>query len=239
MLTEPAFAQIYDRYQRKVFRFFLKRILNHETARELTQEVFVKLWKNGEGQIVPSDGISIETRLFTIAGSILIDHLRRRAHERKRLSGLVHKMNSDPSLANTSPQFGPRSNWETRIKAVSGGGMAAIVDAVMGRFFSPETLAKDADAKSVKSVFLATNPLGYLGCCAAIRDFDSRGSLRDIRVPTLVIVGDRDVSTPWEGNGEVLASDIPGARVVRLPATHISNIECPRPFTMALLEFLR
>jgi 3-oxoadipate enol-lactonase len=152
-------------------------------------------------------------------------------HAPERLTRLV--------LANTSPQFGPRSNWETRMKAVSNGGMAAIVDAVMGRFFSPETLAKDADAKSVKSVFLATDPLGYLGCCAAIRDFDSRGSLRDIRVPTLVIAGDRDVSTPWEGNGEVLARDIPGARVVRLPATHISNIECPRAFTMALLEFLR
>jgi len=92
MLTEPAFAQIYDRYQKKVFRFFLKRIMNHETARELTQETFVKLWKSGG-----------EAHLFTIASSILIDHLRRRAHERKRLSGLANKINVDASPANTSP----------------------------------------------------------------------------------------------------------------------------------------
>jgi 3-oxoadipate enol-lactonase len=148
----------------------------------------------------------------------------------ERLTGLV--------LANTSPQFGPRSNWEARIKAVSDGGMTAIVDAVMGRFFSPETLAKDADAISVKSVFLGTDPVGYLGCCAAMRDFDSRNSLCDIRVPTLVIAGDRDLSTPWEGNGEPLVRDIPGARAVHLPSTHISNIECPSAFTTALLEFL-
>jgi 3-oxoadipate enol-lactonase len=151
-------------------------------------------------------------------------------HAPERLNRLV--------LANTSPQFGPRSNWEARMKAVSDGGMAAIVDVVMGRFFSPETLANDACAKAVKSVFLGTNPVGYLGCCAAIRDFDSRESLPQIRVPTLVIAGDRDVSTPWEGHGEVLVRGIPGARALRLPSTHISNIECPSAFTAALLEFL-
>ena len=149
----------------------------------------------------------------------------------ERLTGLV--------LANTSAQFGPRSNWETRMKAVTDGGMAAIVDVVMGRFFSPEVLATNVYAASVKSVFLGMDAAGYLGCCAAIRDFDSRGSLGKIRVPTLVIVGDRDVSTPWEGHGEVLTRDIPGARAVRLPAAHLSNIERPRWFTTALLEFLR
>jgi 3-oxoadipate enol-lactonase/4-carboxymuconolactone decarboxylase len=142
-------------------------------------------------------------------------------------------------LANTSPQFGPRSNWEIRMKAVSNGGMAAIADTVLGRFFSPEVLAKDAYASSVKSVLLAMDPLGYLNCCAALRDFDTRQSLSQIRMPTLLIVGDRDVSTPWAGHGEVLARDISGARVVRLPSAHLSNIERPRSFTSALLEFLR
>ena len=152
-------------------------------------------------------------------------------HAQERLAGLV--------LANTSPQFGPRNNWEARIKAVSDGGMAAIVDVVMGRFFSPEVLARDPYAASVKSIFLSTEPTGYLGCCAALRDFDAREALRKIRVPTLVIAGDRDASTPWEGHGEVLAHDIPGARVARLPSAHLSNIEQPRSFTSALLEFLR
>lgn len=99
MLTEQAFAKIYNEYQKKVFRFFLKRIFNHETARELTQEVFVKLWKAEAGIVL----IPLETRLFTIASSILIDHLRRQAHERKRLSGLANKINSDSSLTHTSP----------------------------------------------------------------------------------------------------------------------------------------
>jgi 3-oxoadipate enol-lactonase / 4-carboxymuconolactone decarboxylase len=142
-------------------------------------------------------------------------------------------------LANTSPKFGERSNWETRIKMVSEGGMAAIVAMAMHRFFSPQTLAQaNAYAEAVKSVLLGTDPVGYSGCCAALRDFDWRPKLRNIPVPTLLICGDHDVSTPWEGNGEILAREIPHARAVRLPAAHLSNVERPRSFLVALLEFL-
>lgn len=152
-------------------------------------------------------------------------------HSADRLTGLI--------LANTSPQFGPRSNWETRIKMVSEGGMKSIVDMAMQRFFSPQTLAQsEVCASNVRSVLSGTDPAGYMGCCAALRDVDNRELLRQIRVPTLVIAGERDISTPWDGHGEILAREIPGARAVRLPAAHLSNLERPRSFTMALLEFL-
>ena len=149
-----------------------------------------------------------------------------------RVTGLV--------LANTSPQFGPRANWEARIRTVLDKGMAAIADMAMERFFSAETLARgDVHANAVRSVLLGTDPVGYAGCCAALRDTDYTQLLREIRVPTLVIAGERDVSTPWAGYGEILARDIPGARVIHLRAAHLSNIERPRAFTMALLEFLQ
>ena len=45
-------------------------------------------------------------------------------------------------LANTSPQFGPRANWESRIQTASEKGMAGIAEMVMPRFFSSETLAR-------------------------------------------------------------------------------------------------
>jgi 3-oxoadipate enol-lactonase / 4-carboxymuconolactone decarboxylase len=148
-----------------------------------------------------------------------------------RVRGLV--------LANTSAKFGERSNWETRIKMVREGGMAAVVDLAMQRFFSPHTLLHSAAyASTVKSVLLGTDPAGYVGCCAALRDFDSRETLRAIHVPTLVISGDRDISTPWAGNGEVLAREIPNARSLQLPAAHLSNLERPRSFLAGLFEFL-
>jgi 3-oxoadipate enol-lactonase / 4-carboxymuconolactone decarboxylase len=142
-------------------------------------------------------------------------------------------------LANTSPQFGPRTNWETRIRVASEQGMAGLVDIVMPRMFSSETLARgDVYANNVRSVLLGTNPAGYAGCCAALRDVDHTRSLGKIRTPTLVIVGEHDVSTPWAGHGEILAREIPAARALHLAAAHLSNLERPRSFTTALLEFL-
>ena len=142
-------------------------------------------------------------------------------------------------LANTSPQFGPRTNWESRIRTVAEKGMAGLVDIVMPRFFSSDTLTRgDAYANAVRSVFLGTDPVGYTGCCAALRDVNHTSMLKQIRTPTLVIAGDHDVSTPWAGHGEILAREIPGAAVLRLDASHLSNLERPRSFTAALLDFL-
>jgi 3-oxoadipate enol-lactonase / 4-carboxymuconolactone decarboxylase len=152
-------------------------------------------------------------------------------HAADRLTRLV--------LANTSPQFGPRANWDARRKTVLDGGMAAVIDLVMQRFFSSETLSRgDVHAAGVRSVILGTKPIGYAGCCSALRDADHTQLLKEIRVPTLVIAGDRDVATPWSGHSEILAREIPNAQAVRLPAAHLSNIERPRSFTAALFSFL-
>jgi len=140
-------------------------------------------------------------------------------------------------LANASPQFGPPANWETRRTTVLRDGTAAIADLAMSRFFSPQQLGS-SEASSVRSVLLGTDRTGYAGCCAALRDFNHTASLPKIQVPTLVIAGDRDVSTPWTGHGDILAREIPGARSVQLPAAHLSNLERPRSFTAALLDFL-
>jgi 3-oxoadipate enol-lactonase / 4-carboxymuconolactone decarboxylase len=152
-------------------------------------------------------------------------------HAPERLTHLV--------LANTSPRFVPRANWEARISAVRENGMSAIVDVVMQRFFSADTLAREnPHAASIRSVLLGTDPVGYTGCCAALRDMDHTPLLSRINAPTLVIAGDRDVSTPWSGHGEKLAHEIPGAKAIHLPAAHLSNIEKPRSFIAALFEFL-
>ena len=127
-------------------------------------------------------------------------------------------------LANTSPHVPPKSNWDDRRRAVLEHGMSAIVDMAMGRFFSAETLAKNEPlVNTIRSTFLATNPTGYAGCCAAIREMDHTALLRKITAPTLVIAGDRDVSTPWSGHGEILAREIAGAKAVHL--AHCSHFQ--------------
>ena len=153
-------------------------------------------------------------------------------HAPERLTHLV--------LANTSPRFGTPEQWNSRIQAVRQGGMPAIVGLALGRFFSPEFLASSSpEVSSIRSVLLGTVPEGYVSCCAALRDFDSTAALEKIKTPTLVIVGDKDVSTPLSGNGDVLVRGISGANLVRLPVAHLSNLEAPRSFTAALIAFLQ
>jgi len=142
------------------------------------------------------------------------------------------------ALANTSPRLVDSGPMEQRRQRVLRDGMGAVAASVMGRFFLPESLAGLPAAASTRRTLLATNPIGYAGCCAAVRDMDHTGLLGAIRAPVLLIAGDRDQSTPWTGNGDVIAAAIPGARAVHLPTAHLSNLERPREFTAALLDFL-
>ena len=149
-----------------------------------------------------------------------------------RLTGLV--------LANTSPRNADPAAMEQRRQTVLASGIPAITEAVMGRFFTPESRAGgNPHVATTRRTLLACNPVGYAGCAAAVRDMDQTGTMRGIAVPTLVIGGELDQSTPWATNGAILAAAIPGARSALFPTAHLSNIECPDEFTAALLGFLK
>jgi 3-oxoadipate enol-lactonase/4-carboxymuconolactone decarboxylase len=152
-------------------------------------------------------------------------------HAASRLSHLV--------LANTSPRIADPPGMEARRQTVLAQGMPAVVETAMARFFGPELVDRNPPAvASARETFLSTNAIGYAGCCAALRDVDQTASLAGVRTPTLVIGGDADAPMPWDGHGAVLSREIPGAKAVRLPAAHISNIGAPRAFTRAVLDFL-
>lgn len=141
-------------------------------------------------------------------------------------------------LANTSAHP-DAARMEARRRAVLSGGMTPVAAEVMGRFFSPATLAAcPGVVADARRTLLATDPVGYAGCCAAVRDMDQRNELARIACPVLIIDGDRDLSLPWKTHGEVLACGIAGVRVVHLSAAHLSNLEAPRAFTAALFDFL-
>jgi 3-oxoadipate enol-lactonase / 4-carboxymuconolactone decarboxylase len=141
-------------------------------------------------------------------------------------------------LANTSPH--PDSaTMEARRKTVLSGGVGVVAETAMGRYFSPRLLASHAPAvDTARRTLVTTSPIGYAGSCAALRDMNMTADLPEIAVPVLVICGDLDVPMPWKGHSEVLATRIRNARVAHLHAAHLSNIEAPRSFSAALMEFL-
>jgi 3-oxoadipate enol-lactonase/4-carboxymuconolactone decarboxylase len=141
-------------------------------------------------------------------------------------------------LANTSPRPDAAA-METRRQTVLQSGMAAVAETVMARFFSPRLLRGSSPiVAGARRVLLATDPLGYAACCAAVRDTDFTAQLGNIKPHTMVMSGDLDVSLPWNGHSDALASRIRRPRVVHLKAAHLSNLERPRSFSAALHAFL-
>jgi 3-oxoadipate enol-lactonase len=141
-------------------------------------------------------------------------------------------------VANTGAKIGNADSWNGRIDAVRRDGMASIAPAVLSRWFSHASMAQPTPlVAKLRKTFEATSSDGYASACAAVRDLDLRRVVHRIHVPTLVITGSEDVSTP-PADGRFLAEHIRGARYVELEAPHLSNIQAASAFTQALLHFL-
>ena len=142
-------------------------------------------------------------------------------------------------LANTNYYYADKGPWSDRIRFIRDKGLAALVDANMERWFTkgfreraPQTMER------MTGMFLGCDLDGYIACVEAVRDMDFRASNPGVTTPTLVIVGSHDPATP-PSLGETIAQQIKGARLVALDAAHISNVEKPKAFTEAVLNFLQ
>ncbi len=144
-------------------------------------------------------------------------------------------------LSNTASHFPDKEMWRDRLEMAKGQGITAIAEASIRRWFTPGYLARKDTAPTIDWVrrFINETTLeGYLACSVAIRDMDFRAELPQIRVPTMVINGEKDPATLPE-YGELIAAKVPGAKLaVIADAAHLSNIEQPDAFTETLVGFL-
>jgi pimeloyl-ACP methyl ester carboxylesterase len=111
----------------------------------------------------------------------------------------------------------------------------------MARQRAPVLVTPEAPAELVQEladIMAEVRPAGYRAAAIALGNTDLTASLRNIRVPTLVIHGDCDRVVPLD-TGRQLAESIPGARLVIIPdAGHVANQERPLEFNAAVREFL-
>jgi 3-oxoadipate enol-lactonase len=141
-------------------------------------------------------------------------------------------------LANTGAQIGDASMWTTRIETVRRDGVRALADATMARWFTPEYRAARPEVVARFHETLArSDPGGYAGCCAALRDADLRVRASKVGCPALVVTGRHDPATP-PAQGRWLAAQIAGAQVVELDAAHLSNVERADEFNAVVSDFL-
>ncbi len=94
----------------------------------------------------------------------------------------------------------------------------------------------DEDLEKRRAWF--ATPQGYSAQLQAIFAWQSYDRLPQITAPTLVIHGANDRLVP-PGNGELIASRIPGARLVLIPgANHLFTTDQPELAHRAVIEFL-
>ncbi len=70
-----AFDELVDRYKHRLFRHIRRRVADPHNAEDLTQEVFLRLFRAARGGGY-SGRARVVTWLFTIAGNAVTDHLR-------------------------------------------------------------------------------------------------------------------------------------------------------------------
>lgn len=154
-------------------------------------------------------------------------------HAGNRLNHLV--------VANSAAKIGTEDGWRTRAALVREKGVAAMAELAAsspGRWFTDGFVAAQPQVvQRAQSWIAGIVPEGYAACCEALAQADLRADIARIAVPTLLIAGAADPVTTVV-DAQAMQAAIPGAQLVQLPASHLSNLEAPAEFDAALAAFV-
>ncbi len=129
--------------------------------------------------------------------------------------------------------------WQERIDAAITGGMQAVAESTLERWFTPDYLQQNRPGiDRIRQQILATPLAGYVGCSEAIRRLNYLDQLDAVETKTLIMVGADDPGTPVAAS-EAMHAQIKGSKLVVIPqAAHLSNIEQADTFNSHLMAFL-
>ena len=141
-------------------------------------------------------------------------------------------------LSNTGAKIGQPAMWDERIAAVKAGGIEALADGIMERWFSAP-FRKTDEFHAWRNMLVRQPAEGYVGCSAAISGTDFYAPTSGLRLPTLGIAGADDGSTPPDLVRETVAL-IPGSQfhLIR-KAGHLPCVEQPEEYASVLTKFMQ
>ena len=141
-------------------------------------------------------------------------------------------------ISNTAAKIGTQAMWDDRIAAIRAGGIEALADAVMERWFS-KTFRATAELTAWRNMLIRQPADGYIGCAAAISGTDFYATTATLTLPTLAIAGTEDGSTPPDLVRET-ADLVRGARFHLIRgAGHLPCVEKPAEYAETLTAFLK
>ena len=140
-------------------------------------------------------------------------------------------------VACSSARFGEPAGWHERAERVRAGGVEAIADVVVSRWFTHDAPRELVDA--YRAMLVSTPPDGYAATCEAVGAWDFRDRLAEVRADTLVIAAAEDRAAPLEYS-ELIADRVPSSRLVVLErAAHLANVERADAFSELVVEHIR
>ena len=141
-------------------------------------------------------------------------------------------------VCNTSAKIGNEQAWNDRASLVRTQGLEPIASTAASRWFTEPFIQSNAATVAALSNDLgAGSPEGYASCCEALAKADLREKLESIHVPLLVIAGRKDPVTTVS-DAQYMVNHIRSSALFEIDASHISNIEQPKAFNQAILDFI-
>lgn len=143
-------------------------------------------------------------------------------------------------LSDTAAKIGTEAMWQDRINAVNAGGIEALQDSILERWFSKSFRADEtAELAGWRNMLCRTTLDGYTGCSKAIADTDLFESTARLTLPTLAVVGSEDGSTPPDMVRET-ANLIPRSQFeVISGAGHLPCVEQPEILGKLITKFMK
>ena len=132
-----------------------------------------------------------------------------------------------------------RQGMQDRAAKVRQGGMTAVLEAALSRWFVPEFRGRRPDViDRVTKTVLACDAEGHAATWDMIAGLDTQERLASLTCPTLVLAGAEDPSTP-PAAARLIAERIVGAQVEIIPgASHMAQLEAPEVVSDLIGSFL-
>lgn len=167
---------------------------------------------------------------FSMGGYVALA-LMKRSPEKVRALALVD------TRASADDEAGKQKRDEA-IAKVRSEGIAPIAEGMIGKMLASGSLPRKDLVERLRRIMLRQTPLTVEADLIAMKyRADSTALLSQIRIPTLVVVGEEDALTP-PSDSRAMAETIPGARFVSIPgAGHMAPMEQPRAVARVLADF--
>lgn len=92
-----SFEIVFKLWHRKMYAYFFKKTASDDQAEELTQLTFIKLWRFKH---TLTEDFPLDTQLFKIAKTTLLDYFKKQANEERNLK-IYYKERSELSTIDT------------------------------------------------------------------------------------------------------------------------------------------